>query len=339
MGHSVTEIVEIFGYSRAQVYKVLKNGTELRQKNCGRKPAISPEKAEELKNWLLSDPRNRFVPFGQIPRLAPELDLGHCGGKAIRRAFKSQGYGRRISKRKGFSDTPEHRQRRLEFAVAAIQWTPERLSQQMFSDEVWAHGGANTRRSVTVLVAGDRQDIVFDRFRPECLTPKFSRLPAWMFHGVIYNGRKALGTFWEKEYGTMDSAKYDAYILSQVQSLVQYERSQGRDPWYQHDNASCHRSWLTQDNLRCRGIKTIGWPPYSPDLNLIEHVWAKMKKFIQDHYTLIGYDPRRVGLDELRRIIQEAWDAVPDEFISDLYASWRDRCKAVIDAGGGPTKY
>ena len=74
-------------------------------------------------------------------------------------------------------------------------------------------GGANTRRSVTVLVAGDRQDIIFDRFPPEWLTPKFSGLPAWMFHGVIYNGRKALGTFWEKDYGTMNSAKYDAYIL------------------------------------------------------------------------------------------------------------------------------
>ena len=64
-----------------------------------------------------------------------------------------------------------------------------------------------------------------------------------------------------------------------------------------------------------------------------------MKKQIQDHYTLVGYDPRRVGIDELRRIIQGAWDTVPDEFISDLYASWRDRCKAVIDARGGPKKY
>ena len=122
----------------------------IKVKNCGRKPAISPEKSEELKNWLLSDPRNRFVLFGQIPRLAPELDLSHHGAKAIQRAFKSQRYGRRISKRKGFSDTSEHRQSRLEFALAAIQWTPERLSQQMFSDDVWAHGGANTWRSVAV---------------------------------------------------------------------------------------------------------------------------------------------------------------------------------------------
>ena len=78
-------------------------------------------------------------------------------------------------KRKGFSDAPENRQSRLEFALAAIQWTPERLSQQMFSDEVQAHGGVNTRRSATVLVAGDRQDIIFDQFRPECLTPKLLR--------------------------------------------------------------------------------------------------------------------------------------------------------------------
>lgn len=156
---------------------------------------------------------------------------------------------------------------------------------------------------------------------------------------VSHNGRKVLGTFWEKEYGTINSVKYDTYILSQVQRLVQCERSQARDTWFQHDSASCHRSGLTRDNLRCREIKTIVWPPNSPDLNLIEHVWAKMKNYIQDHYSLTGYDPRRVGLDELRRIIQEAWDAVPDEFVSDLYASWQDRCKSVIDAREGPTKY
>ena len=79
------------------------------------------------------------MPFGKIPSLAPQLDLGQNGMKAIRRAFQSQRYERRTLKRKGFSDTPEHRQNRLEFALAAVQWTPERLSQQMFSDEVWAH--------------------------------------------------------------------------------------------------------------------------------------------------------------------------------------------------------
>ncbi|RKF95957.1 hypothetical protein GcM1_073001 [Golovinomyces cichoracearum] len=51
------------------------------------------------------------------------------------------------------------------------------------------------------------------------------------------------------------------------------------------------------------------------------------------------YDPQRIALTDLREIIRAAWDEVPDEFITKLYDSWWDRCKAVIDAEGGVTKY
>ena len=84
----------------------------------------------------------------------------------------------------------------------------------MFSDKVWPYWGANTRDFVTVQVEGDRNDIAFDRYRPECLTRKTARTTAWTFHGVIYVGKKAFGTFCE--WGTMDPEKYDEHILSQV---------------------------------------------------------------------------------------------------------------------------
>jgi hypothetical protein len=64
-----------------------------------------------------------------------------------------------------------------------------------------------------------------------------------------------------------------------------------------------------------------------------------MKDWIQDHYWQARYDVAKVPLQELRRIILEAWDAVPDDYIQSLYNSWWDRCQAVIDANGGPTKY
>jgi hypothetical protein len=38
-------------------------------------------------------------------------------------------------------------------------------------------------------------------------------------------------------------------------------------------------------------------------------------------------------------IVQDAWDAVPDEYIQGLYDSWWRRCEAVKEAHGGPTKY
>jgi transposase len=44
-----------------------------------------------------------------------------------------------------------------------------------------------------------------------------------------------------------------------------------------HDNAASHRADSTRELLRENKVKIIKHPPYSPDLNPIEHVWAKMK--------------------------------------------------------------
>ena len=51
-----------------------------------------------------------------------------------------------------------------------------------------------------------------------------------------------------------------------------------------------------------------------------------------------GYRVDTIPLSELKRIIWEAWEAVPDSYIQSLYDSWWRRCQAVIDANGGPTK-
>jgi hypothetical protein len=160
-----------------------------------------------------------------------------------------------------------------------------------------------------------------------------------MFHGVIYGGRKGPSTFWEKEWGSMDSTKYCEVILSQIQAWFDIERARGVRLAWQHDGAPCHRSFETTDNLYRRNIPTIDWPPYSPDLNLIEHVWHWMRRYIQEQYFTAYYDASRISLQELKRIIQEAWDAVPDSYIESLFESWWKRCQAVIDAKGGPTKY
>jgi transposase len=105
------------------------------------------------------------------------------------------------------------------------------------------------------------------------------------------------------------------------------------------DNASCHRSKETQWNLQWRQIPSIKWPQYSPDLNLIEHVWNWIKNYIQEQYWQARYDVAKVPLEQLKAIIWEAWNAVPDSFIETLFSSWWRRCQAVIDTKGGPTKY
>jgi hypothetical protein len=40
-----------------------------------------------------------------------------------------------------------------------------------------------------------------------------------------------------------------------------------------------------------------------------------MKNWIEEHYWEARYQPDKIHLDQLRKIIQDAWDAVLDEYI------------------------
>ena len=87
-----------------------------------------------------------------------------------------------------------------------------------------------------------------------------------------------------------------------------------------------------------RVITPISWPPNSPDLTPIEAVRDNMKNYIQLNYPSLGSGKKRPR-DKLRLVVKEAWDSVSSEYFVKLTETMPARCKAVIDADGGPTKY
>ena len=50
-------------------------------------------------------------------------------------------------------------------------------------------------------------------------------------------------------------------------------------------------------------------------------------------------DGKQRSFDELRVIVKEAWDSVTSEDLIDLILTMPERCQAVLDAEGGPTKF
>jgi hypothetical protein len=98
------------------------------------------------------------------------------------------------------------------------------------------------------------------------------------------------------------------------------------------DGASQHTAELMDELFEREGItKVEGFPARSPDLNLIENVWAEMARGMMGHSVW--------SESGLVAAIRQEWAKISDSYIQRLYGSWWDRLQAVKDAEGGVTRY
>jgi transposase len=54
------------------------------------------------------------------------------------------------------------------------------------------------------------------------------------------------------------------------------------------DNAAFHKHRRTRDAIEAAGCSLVFLPPYSPDLNPIEKIWAKLKRKLRDILPLFS---------------------------------------------------
>ena len=66
------------------------------------------------------------------------------------------------------------------------------------------------------------------------------------------------------------------------------------------DNASFHKDAIIRRFLKKAGCGLWYLPPYSPDLNKIEHYWAKVKKFHSRHMKKHGWRNGKSVIESLQ---------------------------------------
>jgi transposase len=138
---------------------------------------------------------------------------------------------------------------------------------------------------------------------------------------------KSPGVFWKKDWGTITLESYCQHIVPVIDGWI---RLMAREEHvFMQDNAKPHSAANTLAKLEEQGIRCIQWPPYSPNLNPIEHVWKTIKQWIQQHY------PEKMTYDRLRKVIREAWEkAITEEYLNDLLDTMQKRYEDVYLAAG-----
>jgi transposase len=230
--------------------------------------------------------------------------------------------------------TEEDAQVRLEFTE---EWShPEKLAQlklALFSDECAVQNSPGKPGQWVFRLASEK-------FRPDLVDTESHGRPriSLMMWGMVWQRDNEGGASKlvlcegdsDAPHGGVSSRSYCDVLEEFIRPC--YEAGD----LFVQDYAHIHVNGRTPEWLEEHGIWAVDWPPHSPNLNPIEHVWHALKKKIKekepDFHELRDNIPHRAWAEE---IIQRAWSELDSNHIYRLIESMERRPAAVKKHGAG----
>ncbi|UYV72360.1 hypothetical protein LAZ67_9002778 [Cordylochernes scorpioides] len=187
--------------------------------------------------------------------------------------------------------TPPNRRQRLEWCRARSTWMTE-WHRVVFSDE--------------------------SRF---CLSSDSRRVRVWRRRGERSNPAAILERPTVRQRGIMGTMTAQRYVDDVLRPVTLPYLQGVPNALYQQDNARPHTARISQQALQ--DVQMLPWPPYSPDLSPIEHIWDIIGRRL---HAL----PQPRSEDELWQMVEREWRAIPQDAIRTLIDSLPRRVAACI---------
>ena len=241
----------------------------------------------------------------------------------VRSALKDNGL-RAVIKKKKPRLFARHKRQRLEFAKVHKDWTIEDWKKVIWSDETKVNRLRSDGREWTWKKLGS---LTLDQHVQKTVKHGGGSLMMWgcmTAQGVGFACRID---------STMDAELYTSILRDELIQTLEYCGLDNNEIVFQHDNDPKHTSHLATQWLSENEIAVFQWPPQSPDLNLIEHLWQHLKR------RLAEYEEEPKSIHELWERLEAEWNQITPDICVNLTESMPKRMAAVLKANGGYTRY
>jgi transposase len=241
----------------------------------------------------------------------------------VRRVLYRNGLSSRVKRKKPYLKK-KHRQLRLNFAKKYKNWGVEEWSKIIWSDE-----------SKFMIFGSDGRKYCWKKPK-EPLTDRHV-VPTVKFGGGCIMVWGCFSSFGVgnivRIYGNMNGELYRQILKDDLLGTIEWHGVDKSDIIFQQDNDPKHTANLTWQWFEDNDIDVLEWPPQSPDLNPIEHLWNEIDRRMRR--SSAGFHTQ----DQLWDAVQKAWVEMDIEFLNRLIESMPERIDDVIRANGGYTRW
>ena len=320
-GHTLSQVHSQTGVHTSTISRLRKKLMPDCPKSKGGRPRkLCPTAVRHAQRIIGTGEADTAVDVSKILRETVEEDFST---QTVRHALKRDGMKAVVKKKRPLL-TKCHMRERLDFALAHKDDTVEDHMRVIWSDETKVNR-----------IGSDGRKWVWKKEK-ENLNPRL--VQPTVKHGggsvMVWGcfGWDGVGTAC-RIHGKMDADLYTSILEDELQLSLQEWGKTADDIIFQQDNDPKHTSKKAKNWFQSHEMRVMVWPPQSPDLNPIEHLWGYLK------HKLAAYPKPPGGVEELWEHIQVEWEAIPVEECRKLIRSMPDRIQAVIKAKGGYTKY
>jgi len=319
---TVAEISNSMGISRSHLYsledKFIEDPSMVDKPRDGRPLKVSDRTERRIVREIHKDPFETSYEVMNSINQGMEEDNQICSGTIRGVALKNDLQACRPLAKPFL--TEDHIKLRLAFAEKYKDKTSHFWMNVIFVDESYLRLFHNDSRKRVRRHKGEA-------LQPDYLVPRFRHEGGGvMFWGCV--SWYGVGPLVPIE-GSVRGDTYKNLLSNYIPQVAQQLMT--TSPYIIEDGPNVHKTKDVLDEKKRLNLRSLGLPPNSPDLNVIEGVWSIWKDKVARRQPLSLAELTEVGLEEWRNITVEE--------IRTLIRSMPSRIEAIYTMKGGHTKY